>query len=85
MRVNVVNDSPEPIMLQDGTVLGAAHTPEARKDNVELSTFDVKRYCGRIRYGVGEVRQCEPNASGAPPARQLVTSPSKTTTEKGGK
>ena len=36
----VVNNSSSPVMLKDGTVIGAAYTPEARREGVTLHEED---------------------------------------------
>jgi hypothetical protein len=38
--VTVINQGREPLMLEDGTVLGAAYTPEAKREGVTLSAKD---------------------------------------------
>jgi hypothetical protein len=43
MKVTVINEGREPIMLEDGTQVGAAYTPEARR-TVELSENDRAQY-----------------------------------------
>ena len=40
----VVNNSASPVMLEEGTVIGAAYTQEARHEGVTLSEEDYKRY-----------------------------------------
>ncbi|HEV2761530.1 MAG TPA: hypothetical protein VGV38_00950 [Pyrinomonadaceae bacterium] len=43
-QVTVVNTGSEPLMLEDGTQVGAANTPEARREGVTLSAGDRERY-----------------------------------------
>lgn len=42
-KVTVVNQSSQSHMLDDGTQIGAARTPEARRDGVTLSESDRRR------------------------------------------
>jgi hypothetical protein len=42
-RVTVINNSNSPQMLEDGTPIGAAYTPEARREGVSLTERDRKR------------------------------------------
>lgn len=46
--VTVINQSRESIMLEDGSTLGAAGTPEARREGVTLSEGDRARLGERI-------------------------------------
>jgi hypothetical protein len=39
----VINNSSSPQMLEDGTVIGAAYTPEAKRENVTLSAADQRK------------------------------------------
>lgn len=84
MTYTVVNQSPEPIMLEDGTVLGAANTKEARKVVTALSDLDRKRYCarGRIRVDLPEGERCDTKTK--IPVAQSAASGNRTP-DKGGK
>lgn len=62
-QVTVVNNSREPIMLEDGTQLGAAHTPEARRQGVALGERDRRRYVETGRLTVIE----QPTKAPPPP------------------
>lgn len=46
-RVTVINLSREPQTLEDGTMIGAAGTPEAKRENVTLSDGDRRRLVDR--------------------------------------
>ena len=52
-KVTVINQEREAIMLDDGTQIGAAYTPEARRE-VELSDDDRRRYVETGRLAVVE-------------------------------
>lgn len=51
MKETVINQLMEPLMLDDGTQIGAAHTSDARREGVVLSEGDRKRLVatGRLR------------------------------------
>jgi hypothetical protein len=76
-QVTVVNNSPESIMLDDGTVIGAAYTTEARREGVVLSAQDRERYVDvpgpRLTVVEGarqEVSRATPERPAAPPAEE---------------
>lgn len=56
-KVTVVNQSGESYMLDDGTVIGAARTPEARREGVTLSARDRSRLVDTGRIIVIEPKQ----------------------------
>jgi hypothetical protein len=45
---DVVNQTTTEEMLEDGTPIGAAHTPTAKREGVTLTDFDQRRLMGRV-------------------------------------
>lgn len=63
--VTVINQSSESYMLEDGTMIGAARTAEARREGVTLSERDRRRLVDTARIIVIEPKQ-ETVATAAP-------------------
>jgi hypothetical protein len=71
MKETVINHGREPLMLEDGTQLGAAHTPEARREGVTLSERDRARYVETGRLAV--VEPPKTTVAAKPPATEEQT------------